>query len=117
MVVLMVSGVLLVSALAAAFLGTGFGDETPHGRLLTTLEAVGGAQEDHYRERGRFMGSRVGLGVDVPSDVELQVESGTVNQWRAVARHREVGLACLQAGALANGEIVRESAVCWREEN
>jgi hypothetical protein len=115
MVVLMVSGVLLVSALAAAFLGTGFGDETPHGRLLTTLEAVAGAQEGHYRERGRFIGPRERLPIEAPSDVELHIESGTVDQWRAVATAPEVELTCLQAGGVANGEVVREPPICYRE--
>lgn len=116
MVVLLVSGVLIISSVVGAFLGSGFGDETPHGRLLTTLEAVAQAQEGHYREQGHFMGWDETPPVEVPSDVELQVVSGSVDQWRALARAPEVGLVCSQAGAVANGELEREQPVCYRED-
>jgi hypothetical protein len=116
MVVLMVSGVLLVSAAAAAVLGSGFGDETPHGRLLTTLQEVAESQERHYGSTGRFMDWNDTPPVDVPDDVELQFVSGGGSEWRALARAGEVGLVCSQGGSVIGGQVEREQPICYREE-
>ncbi len=116
MVVFMVSGVLLVSGVAAAFLGGGFGDETPHGRLLTTLQEVAEIQERHYGSTGQFMDWQETPPADVPADVELQLVSGGGDHWRALARAPEVGLVCSQAGSVIGGEVVRERPICFREE-
>lgn len=116
MLVLMVSGVLLVTAAAAAVLGQGYGNETPHGRLLTTLEMVAEVQEGHYREQGRFMSSHETPPLEVPLDVDLRLLSGGEDDWRALARAPEVGLACSQAGSVVEGTLKREPPICYREE-
>lgn len=116
MLVLLVSGVLLTTAAAAAVFGGGFGDQTPHGRLLTTLERVAEAQEGRHQETGTFASWHETLPVEVPADVELQLLSGGNGQWQALVTAPDVGLSCSQSGRRVDDSFLREPPTCYRDE-
>lgn len=116
MLVLVVSGVLLVTAAATMLFGGGFDRATPHGRLLAALESVADAQEVYYRETGEFASWRHSLDVDLPSDVELKRIRGGERQWEALVEAPAVGLICSQSGGWLGDVPLRERPVCYRED-
>lgn len=114
MLVLVVSGVLLVTAAATLIFGGGFDRATPHGRLLSALESVAEAQEFHYRETGEFAAWRHSLDFDLPEDVELRRVRGGAQEWEALVEAPAVGLTCSQSGGWLGDAPLRERPVCYR---
>lgn len=114
MLVLVVSGVLLVTAAATLIFGDGFERATPHGRLLSALESVAAAQETHYRETGEFATWRHSLDLDMPEDVALTWVRGGAEEWEAQVEAPAVGLTCSQSGGWMGDAPLRERPVCYR---
>jgi hypothetical protein len=110
--ILVVIGVLGATALAAALLGTGLEETTPHGQVLTSLQRVAEAQEEHHRRTGTFADWTHTLDVDVPADIRVGLTRGGASGWEAMASHA-IGLTCIQEGRLHKGRPVRESPVCY----
>ncbi len=111
LLIVMVVGVVTVSAAASVLFGTGYGDETPHGKVLGTLQRVARAEEAYHASNGRFAAELGDLAVTPPDSVEvaLTVEAG---EWQAVATH-PIGLSCVQSGRVARGRVVRDEAGCF----
>lgn len=116
LLVLVVSGVLLVTAAATLIFGSGFDSATPHGRLLGALETVADAQEAHYQEKGEFAMWRHSLELELPEDVELQWVRGGPEEWEALVEAPTVGLRCSQSGGWLGDVPVRERPVCFRQD-
>lgn len=114
-VVLMVVGALGMFAAAAAVMGSGYDDVTPHGQLLGDLTRVSEAQERHHRETGRFAEWTQSLEVTPTDGVRVTVLRGDAASWEAVANH-EIGLTCLQSGSASGGTIVRDQPTCFTPE-
>ncbi len=111
--ILVVIGVLVISALAAALFGAGTEETTPHGQILTSLQRVAEAQEEHYRRTGEFAGSLEALDMGSAGKVRLGLVRGDRAGWEAVASH-PVGLTCLQEGEARQGRPHRDVPVCYR---
>lgn len=111
-VVLMVVGALGVFAAAAAVMGSGYDDVTPHGKVLGDLSRVAEAQEQHYRDTGRFAEWIQSLDVTPTQDVQLTVLRGDAGEWEAIARH-QMGLSCVQGGRAERGVPVRIEPTCF----
>lgn len=113
LLILGVTVVLAASAVAAALLGNGMEETTPHGQILSSLQVVADAQEAHYRETGSFAGWLHTLELEPVGDVQVSVIRATDSDWEAMASH-SVGLSCVQAGRLEAGRAKREAPVCYR---
>jgi hypothetical protein len=112
LLILGVTAVLATSALAAALLGSGMEDTTPHGQILASLQDVADAQDAHFRDTGAFAGWLHTLDVDPRGDVHVSVIRGSETGWEAMASH-PVGLSCVQAGYVDGGRPQREAPVCY----
>jgi hypothetical protein len=113
--ILVVIGVLGTTAVAAALLGTGVEETTPHGQVLASLQRVADAQEDHHRRTGRFADLLHTLELDLPEGIHVGVSRGGETGWEATASH-PVGLLCVQEGRLQQGRAVRDQPVCYTTE-
>ncbi len=111
LLILMVVGVVAVSAAASVLFGSGYGDETPHGKVLGTLQRVAGAEEAYHATTGRFTGELSALRLEPADSVDLVV-TGDADSWEAVARH-PVGLSCVQSGRVSGRRVVREEPGCY----
>jgi hypothetical protein len=107
-----VIGVLGASAIAAALLGSGMEETTPHGQVLTALQRVAAAQEDHHARTGSFADWIQSLDVESPADVRVSVTRAGATGWEATATH-PIGLTCIQEGRLHQGRLVRDQPVCY----
>jgi hypothetical protein len=112
LLILVVVGVLVASALTAALFGTGVEETTPHGQVLTALQRVAEAQEAQYLEAGAFAGWTHTLDVELPQQVRVDVIRGDEQGWEAVATHT-IGLGCAQIGKVERSRPVREPPVCY----
>jgi hypothetical protein len=110
--ILVVVGVLGATALTAAFLGNGLEETTPHGQVLTALQRVAEAQEEHYHEAGAFARWMHSLDVEPGSGVQVEIIRGDGAGWAAVATH-PMGLSCEQAGKVERGRALREQPTCY----
>jgi hypothetical protein len=110
--ILVVVGVLGATAVAAALFGTGVEETTPHGQVLTSLQRVAEAQEEHYRRTGTFGEWLHTLDVEVPGEVRVAVLRGDRLSWKVTAAH-PVGLTCIQEGHARQGRPAREPPVCY----
>jgi hypothetical protein len=110
--ILVVVGVLGATALAAALLGTGLEETTPHGQLLTSLQRVAEAQEEHHRSSGSFAEWIHTLELEVPAEVRVGLSRVDASGWEATASH-PVGLTCIQEGRLKDGRPVRDTPICY----
>jgi hypothetical protein len=110
--ILVVIGVLGVSALAAALMGTGTEETTPHGQVLTSLQRVAEAQEERFRSTGAFAEWIHDLEVEVPGEVRLGLARGTPTEWEATASH-PIGLICIMEGELRQGRPHRGPPMCY----
>lgn len=114
-VVLVVVGALGVFAAAAAVMGSGYDDVTPHGQVLGDLSRVAEAQAQHYRDTGRFAEWIQSLGVPATDGVQVTVLRGDADEWEAIARH-QMGLSCVQGGHVERGVPVRVEPTCFTPE-
>lgn len=112
LLILVVVGVLGATALTAAFFGNGLEETTPHGQVLTALQRVAEAQEQHYLEAGAFARWTHTLDVEPGSGVHVEIIRGDGVAWEAVATH-PMGLTCEQAGKIERGRAVREQPACY----
>jgi hypothetical protein len=110
--ILVVVGVLAASALAAALLGTGTEDTTPHGQVLTALQRVAEAQDEHHRSTGSYALWIESLDIEVPEDVRVGLSRADESSWEATASH-PVGLTCIQDGHARQGRPQRGTPVCY----
>lgn len=111
--VLMVTGAVLAAG-AASLLWGGFGDRTPHGRLLGVLNEVAEAQESHWEAEGRFARWAGQLSVPDRAGMDVLITGDAQGGWEAVATDREVGLSCRQRGRLTeSGLPERLEPVCF----
>jgi hypothetical protein len=110
--ILGIAAVLAASAVAAAMLGNGVEETTPHGQILSSLQLVADAQEAHHRETGSFAGWLHTLGLEPVGEVQVTVIRGTETDWEVMASHA-VGLSCVQAGRVEAGRALRDAPVCY----
>lgn len=113
LLILMVVGVVAVSAAASVLFGGGYGDETPHGKVLGTLQHVAKAEEVFHAAHGRFSASIPELRVAAADSVDVAL-TADADTWKAVVRH-PVGLVCVQSGEVKRGRVVRDEAGCFAE--
>lgn len=112
LLILAILSVLGVTAVAAAVMGSGFDDVTPHGQLLGDLQRVAQAQEIHYGETGSFAGWIRTLEVEPSPDVRVTFILGGGDAWEAVADH-PAGLTCTQGGRAVNGVVKTDPPACF----
>lgn len=112
LLLLTVIGVLGISAAAAAVMGSGFDDVTPHGQLLGELQRVAEAQEARYARSGEYAEWLPTLGIEPHPEVRLSLVHGGGDRWEAVAYH-PIGLTCIQSGAVDRGAPATEPAACY----
>lgn len=110
--ILTVVGVLGITAVAAAVMGGGFDDVTPHGQVLGDLQRVADAQAMHHAEHGEFAAWMRSLNVASHPDVRVTLLHGGKTEWEAVAYHT-VGLTCAQTGKLERGAVRTEPPACF----
>jgi hypothetical protein len=110
--ILVVIGVLGASAIAAALLGNGMEETTPHGQVLTALQRVAVAQEDHHARTGAFADWLESLDVEAAEGIQVSVTRAGAAGWEAMATH-PIGLTCIQEGRLQQGRLVRDPPVCY----
>lgn len=110
--VLVVIGVLSATAVAGALFGTGMEETTPHGQVLTTLQRVAAAQEEHHRRTGTFADWAHDLDMELVEGIHVGVTRGGDSGWAATASH-SIGLTCAQEGRLQQGRLVRDQPVCY----
>jgi hypothetical protein len=110
--ILVVIGVLGTSAVAAALLGNGMEETTPHGQVLAALQRVAVAQEEHHARTGSFADWIQSLDVEATADVRVSVMRAGASGWEATATH-PIGLTCVQEGRLQQGRLVRDPPVCY----
>lgn len=110
--ILVVIGVLGATAAAAVLFGTGLEETTPHGRVLTSLQRLGDAQEAHYRETGAFAEWMRSLDIDTPEGIKLDLARADRSSWEGIATH-PAGLTCVQEGTAQNGQPQREPPICY----
>ena len=112
LLILAIVSVLGVTAAAAAVMGSGFDDVTPHGRLLGDLQRLAEAQETHYAETGAFAGWTRTLQVESSPDVRMTLILGGGDAWEAVADH-PAGLTCTQGGRAEGGVVKTDPPSCF----
>ena len=112
LVILAILSVLGVTAAAAAVMGSGFDDVTPHGQLLGDLQRVAQAQETHYAETGAFAAWIRTLQVETNPDVRITFILGGGDAWEAVADH-PAGLTCTQGGRAVGGVVKTDPPACF----
>jgi hypothetical protein len=112
LLLMVVAGVLAATAAAAALFGTGLEETTPHGQVLTALQRVADAQEDHYRDTGAFARWLHSLDTEPLGEVRVELVRGDGNGWEAMATH-PVGLTCIQAGKVDRTKVRREQPLCY----
>jgi hypothetical protein len=112
LLVLTVVGVLAATAAAAVLFGTGFDETTPHGQVLTTLQRVAEAQEEHHRRTGEFAPSLHLLDLQVPDEVIPALMRVDGDRWEAMASH-PAGLSCVQGGILKGRQLRRDPPTCY----
>jgi hypothetical protein len=110
--ILVVIGVLAVSAIAAALLGGGHEETTPHGQVLTSLQRLSDAQEAYHEAQGHFAEWTHTLDVEAAGDVRITVIRGDAAEWEATAVH-PAGIMCIQTGTFSQGRAVRDPPVCY----
>ena len=112
LLILAILSVLGVTAAAAAVMGSGFDDVTPHGQLLGDLQRLAEAQEAHYAETGAFAGWIRTLGVEPSPDVRMTFVRGGGDAWEAVADH-PAGLTCTRGARAVNGVVRTDPPACF----
>ena len=112
LLIMAVVGVLGITAAAAAFMGSGYDDVTPHGQLLGDLQAVADAQVRHYEDRGQFAQWTRTLAVETSPDVRLAMVRAGADEWEAVAHH-PIGLSCTQGGRVVDGVVTTDPPTCF----
>ena len=112
LLLLTVIGVLGISAAAAAVMGSGFDDITPHGQLLGELQRVAEAQEAHHARAGEYAQWLQTLGIEPNPEVRLSLLHGGGDRWEAIAYH-PIGLTCTQAGRVEGGVAKSEPPACY----
>ena len=112
--ILAIVGVLGLSAVAAAVMGSGFEDVTPHGQLLGDLARVAEAQQKHHAETGVFAGWIESVGVEPSPEVRMRMVRAGGDAWEAVATHT-VGLSCVQGGRVEGGAVRTDPPTCYTD--
>lgn len=113
--VFLVMGVIAISAAASALFGDGYGTQTPHGKVLGTLQRVAGAEEEYRGRTGHFAGRLEELGAVVAESVAVVLRGSHDGAgWEAVVRH-PVGLTCVQSGRVERGRAIRDPPSCFTE--
>lgn len=112
LLILTVVAVLGATAAAAAVMGGGFDDVTPHGQLLGDLQRVADAQERHYAEHGEFAAWIQSLNVASHPDIRVTLIHGGSREWEALAHH-SIGLSCTQAGRIERGLAWTDPPACF----
>jgi hypothetical protein len=112
--VLTVIGVLGAMAAAAAVFGGGLEETTPHGQVLTSLQRVAEAQEQHHRQTGAFARSLHELDITPSNGVRIDLVNGGPNAWEALAGH-PIGLTCMQGGRYERGTALRDQPLCFTD--
>lgn len=112
LLILTIVGVLGLTAVAAAVMGSGFDDVTPHGQLLGDLQRVADAQERHYARTGTFAEWLPTLGVEPHPDARITVLHADATEWEAVANH-SAGLTCMRSGRVEGGVARSHPPACF----
>jgi hypothetical protein len=112
--VITVIGVLGAMAVAAAVFGGGLEETTPHGQVLTSLQRVADAQEQHHRETGAFARSLSELDVTPSDGVRIDLVRGGPDAWEAIAGH-PIGLTCMQGGRYDRRTALRDQPLCFTD--
>lgn len=115
LLILTVVAVLGATAAAAAVMGGGFDDITPHGQLMGDLEKVADAQARHFAATGSFAAWLESLDVTSHPEVHLTLLEGGGTTWEAMAYH-SIGLACTQAGRVDDGVLRTDPPACFTSE-
>lgn len=112
LLILAITGVLGITAAAAAFMGSGYDDVTPHGQLLGELQSVADAQHRHYTRTGSYAEWLRTLALPSSDEVQLSMVRATAEEWEAVAHHA-IGLTCTQSGRAVNGVPRTDPPTCY----
>lgn len=113
LLIMAIVGVLAITAAAAAVMGSGYDDVTPHGQVLGELQTVADAQLRHYASTGTFAGWLRTLALpDASSEVRISIVRGNRTEWEAVAHHT-IGLSCTQSGRVVDGVPRTDRPTCF----
>ena len=112
LLILAITGVLGITAAAAAVMGSGYDDVTPHGQLLGDLQAVAEAQHRHFVRTGSYAEWLRTLALPTSPDVHVSMVRANAEEWEAVAHH-PIGLTCSQSGRVVNGVPKADPPTCF----